>query len=133
MAACSRLIYIGTCRFYSGLLEEDRYRDEHYTEGDCLRCIHVCLLMVCPVFHRTVDRISIVVLIVGEYGLLCTGIEALLQGLRRSRIKNFRRDLARDFKEFFREAALSYNRRGRFSLPTKLTIERPPNLQPSDH
>ena len=89
--------------------------------------------MVFPVFHRTVGRISIVVLIVGEYGLLCTGIEALLQGLRRSRIKNFRRDLARDFKEFFREAALSYNRRDRFSLLTKLTIERPPNLQPSDH
>ena len=42
--------------------------------------------MVCPVFHRTVDRISIVVLIVGEYGLLFPGIEALggsdAQGLK---------------------------------------------------
>ena len=53
-------------------------------------------------FHRTVDRISIVALIFEVYCLICPAIEELLRGRGDREIRKISpRGLARDFKEIF--------------------------------
>ena len=79
--------------------------------------VHVRLLGVFPVFHRTVDRIHIVALSFRDYGDVCLAIEGLLRGRGDRGARKIPPGISQGIlRNFLREAALSGNRRGRFSL-----------------